>query len=277
MADGEAVPLTEDEGAGIDPETIVTDEAAGSDEGAAAPEEEFDIDFGDGAAPAQGERETGLVKHLREEIRKRDAIIAERPSPQKVELGPKPTLAGCDYDEERFEAELDTWKAREGEAKQQQTAAEQQSQKVRQEFEQREQAYVAQKAKLPFPPEVVEEREQVVRSTLNQVQMATITMVAEDSALTVQALGRRPDLLAAFSKTENPLKLAYELGKIDAKGLKVMPKRQVTAPEEIAQGSGSVSLGKVDKHLERLEREADASGDRSKVIAYKREQRLKAA
>jgi hypothetical protein len=268
MADdeGETLELTEDQ--------QVEEGGQQGDEGTAETQqpEEFDIGFDGEAAPASGERETGLVKHLREEIRKRDAIIAERPSPQKIEPGPKPTLASCDYDEERYETELAGWQSQKAKAEEQQSAADQQSQQVRQEFEQAEQSYRDKRARLPFAAAEIEEREQVALASLDQVQRAAIIMVAKDAALVFQALGRNPDKLAAISQIKNPVKLAYALAALEG-GLKVMPKRQVTAPEEIAAGSGSVAMGSADKVAERLRKEGEKSGDMTAYFAHQRAKR----
>jgi hypothetical protein len=83
-------------------------------------EEETVLLIGDeDAAPASGEGETPLIKHLREQTRRQAKEIAELrkgSQPQKIEVGAKPTLADCDYDEDKFEAELDGWKDRKAKA-----------------------------------------------------------------------------------------------------------------------------------------------------------------
>src|ERR1700744_4746831 len=76
-------------------------------------DEELEVTIGDEAAPASGERDTNLVKHLREEIRRQDEVMAEpgrnQVQQQPIEVGPKPTIAGCEYDEDRFTAEFEAW------------------------------------------------------------------------------------------------------------------------------------------------------------------------
>ncbi len=255
-------------------DTVEEETLTETEEGEVQAEPEFDeINFEGEAAPASGERDTGLVKHLRDEIRKRDALLAERPAPQQVQLGPKPTLASCEFDEERYEDELDSWKDQKATSERQATADQTQRQQVRQEFEQAEQSYRDKRSALRFSD--VEEAEAVTDASMNQIQLATIVSVAKNAAAVKYALGKHPAKLAELSKLQNPLKLAYAVAEFE-RSFSVMPRRQVTEPEEIATGSASMSI-KTDKELDRLEKEAERTGDRNKVIAHKRALKSKAA
>ena len=106
MADGEDDELLLDQQAPAEGEQQ-EDGEQGSDKSGDLDESELEVTFDGEAAPASGEGENGLVKHLREQIRERDKRLAElsKAQPQKIEVGEKPTLAGCDYDEERFDRE----------------------------------------------------------------------------------------------------------------------------------------------------------------------------
>jgi hypothetical protein len=65
---------------------------------------------------------------MRQQLARRSKRIAEleNRAPKPIDVGEKPTMAGCDFDEERYEAELDAFKERKAAAdRQTQTQAEQ--------------------------------------------------------------------------------------------------------------------------------------------------------
>jgi hypothetical protein len=57
--------------------------------------------------------------------------------------------------------------------------------------------------------------------------------------------------------------------------LKVTPRKPASAPETVVKSNTRVS-GATDSVLERLEEEADRTGDRSRVVAYKAKLRAQA-
>lgn len=242
----------------------------GSEQPGEVGEDELEVTFGDGPAPGPGD-DSGLVKHLREQIRERDKRLAElsKGGPQRIEVGEEPTLEGCDYDESTFKDEWRKWNARRADAEKQQAQAGQAEVQAREQWQRDLQAHEAKRAALKFPD--VEEAEAVATSALNEVQQAVIVKVADNSAQLLYALGRHPAKLAELSQITDPLKMAAAVARLET-GLKVMPKRRAPDPEEIASGTAAVRQGK-DKELERLEKEADRTGDRTKLIAYRKQKR----
>lgn len=223
------------------------------------------------AAPASGDADTGLVRHLREQIRERDRRLAElaksAPQPQTIEVGEKPTLAGCDYDEEAYEAQLDQWKARKAAAEKQAEEAQKSQQQIAEAWSQELQGHHEKKVALKFKD--VQEAEDVALAALNDVQQAVIVKAAENSAMVIYALGKHPGKLAELSKITDPIKLAVAVSKLEGK-MSVTKRGGPPEPERIARG-GTPAAGGKDKELEQLEKEADRTGDRSKVIAYRRQ------
>ena len=83
------------------------------------------VTMGDEPPPAEEEdtaRAPQWLKDLRKSNREKDRVIREREAeiarlkgstaqPDAVVLGPKPTLATCDYDEDKYERDLDAWHA----------------------------------------------------------------------------------------------------------------------------------------------------------------------
>lgn len=244
-------------------------------EGEEAPEDEDEVvTFDDEAAPASGEAETGLVKHLRAQLREKskevEALRRQAPAQQTIEVGEKPTLAGCDYDEDAFEQQLDAWKEREAAAEKQVREAQQAQQQQQQAWAEEVQGHIAKKAALKFKD--VEEAEEAALASLSDIQQAVIVKAAANSAMVMYALGKHPAKLAEISKITDPIKLAVAVSKLEGK-MTVKKRGGPPEPERIARGSAPVSAG-TDKHLERLEKEADRTGDRTKLIAYR--QKLKA-
>lgn len=266
---------------GFEPETPEPEEAEPSDPESPEPEpgeeDDEEIGFGDEAAPASRGDNSDLVRHLRAEVRKRDEELAGFKSgkiqpvqPQTIELGPKPTLESCEYDEAKFEAELDSWKTNKAKADQVQAETVQKAQQVQQRFNARLQTYTSAKAGLKVRD--FELAEGVVLAALSPVQQAVAIQAADDSARLVYALGRHPEKLKTLAAIEDPIEFTKALVKLEGQ-LKVT-RGSRTPPDPDRQPRGSAPLAaKTDKQLERLEAQAAKSGDRTAVIAYKRQLR----
>jgi hypothetical protein len=255
-----------DEGGDAD-EQDQEEQELGSEKPGDEGDEELEIAFGDEAAPASGERETGLVKHLRDEIRKRDKILAERgtAAPQPIEVGPKPTLEGCDYDQDKFEAEYEAWQGRKAEAQKAETSVQQQNRAVEEAWQADVRRFEARKAELKVPN--AEEAIETAMAGLSQVQQAVIVKAADNPALVFAALGKHPGKLAEIASIQDPLKQAVAVTKLEAT-LKLTSRRKAPEPEQVERG-GAPRHG-TDKALERLEAEAARNGgDRTKIAAYK--------
>src|SRR5690348_2656743 len=88
--------------------------------GEEADDEELIVLIGDEEAPpASGEQDNATIRQMRSEIKSQKERIKELErgsQSQPIEVGPKPTLEGCDYDEERYEQEFNAWADRKSEA-----------------------------------------------------------------------------------------------------------------------------------------------------------------
>jgi hypothetical protein len=234
-------------------------------------EETLEVQFGDEAAPASGEQETPLIRHLRTQLReanKRAAdALKQAPAPAAIEVGEKPTIASCEYDEEAYERELQAWFDRKGQADKASTDAEEHKRKADEAWQGDLNRYGAAKAKLPA--QAMQDAEDTVGSTLSDVQQKVIIHIADNPAAVMLGLSRYPAKLAEISKIENPLKLAAAVAKLEGT-LKVTTRRKAPDPEEIVRGNASVAQGK-DKTLARLEKEADRTGDSTALVAYRRQ------
>jgi hypothetical protein len=230
------------------------------------------IDGEDDASPASSEQDgTQLVRHLRQTAREQAKEIARlraqtAPAPVAIDPGPKPTLESCGYEPDDFERELDAWKERKAkadvavaEAKKGQEAAEADWRADLTRYDER-------KAALRLPD--YQDAEDAVTAALSPVAQAVLVKAAADPAIVVAALGKHPAKLEALSKIADPIKLAVAVVNLE-RTIKVNTTRRAPAPERIPSG-GAPMGNRTDKHLERLEAEADRTGDRTKVAAYKR-------
>lgn len=259
-------------------EDVVKDEDLGDETQGAATEtdepgeegeEEAVVTFGDEAAPASEMRDTELVKHLRAEIRERDKALAEArkaaPQAQVIEVGEKPTLESCDYDEAVFDREYEAWQGRKAEAKRAETEAGKAQREAQEAWQNELAGYQAKKSALTFPD--VQEVEDAATAVLDQVQQAVIVKAADNPALVLYSLGKHPAKLAEISKIKDPIKMAAAVVKLEGV-LKVTTKRKAPEPEEIARGSASMASG--DAKLDGLLAKARKSGDYSAYFEAKR-------
>lgn len=236
---------------------------------------EDEIIFDDGAAPAPGERDTRLVKHLREINREQAKRLAEAERRQSLpELGPKPTLEACDYDEDTFEKKLVEWQDRKRERETVENTAATQQRQAQEEWGRDYQGYQQKRAALAYADR--DEAEATAVASLTKAQQAVVVQTADNPALLLYALAKHPAKLAEISQISNPLKMAVAIAKLEGV-LKVKRKRTAPEPERIERGSARVSAKGPDKELERLEKKAAQTGDRSEVVAYKAQLRSRAA
>lgn len=222
------------------------------------------------------------VKDLRKSHREAQKRIKEleaekakaNPATAAPVLGKKPSMSDedIDYDEEKFEAALAGWYDKKREIDQHQAKQQQEQEKAASEWQERLGAY--QKARGEMKVKDFEEAEAVVMDLFDQTQQGLIIDVMDNPAMLIYALGRNRKSAEKLAAITKPTKFLRELSRLEDTKLKVQKGKTAPPPEKTISGTGKVS-GSVDSTLERLRAEADKSGDMSKVLAYKREQRNK--
>ena len=213
--------------------------------------------------------DNSTVRQMRQALREKDRRIKELESknaPAAIEVGDKPTLETCDYDEARFEEELTAWHERKREADAQQEKTRAVEQEARAEFEEAGKRYQERKAALKLSD--FDEREAAVEQALGPLS-AVVAIAAKDPAIVVAALGKAPAKLAELQKIKNPFRLAGEIARIEA-GVKTMPRKAPPAPDRPLSGSAQMP-GTKDQQLAKLEKEAERTGNRTKLIAYRKQ------
>lgn len=285
---GAAVDGTQDEQVeqteGEQPQEGQTEATEGAaDEGAG--DDTLVVSLGEESPPSEEDEFSGKpapdwVRDLRNrnrDLQREKRELEERlrsasPVAETAAVGAKPTLEGCDYDSEKFEAELTAWheRKRAAEAKE---AEKQHAAKVAQEtWNAKVSAYGEAKAKLKV--ERYDEAEDMVRGVLSETQQGVLLHgleSADQAALLVYALGRTPAKLKELAAITDPVKFAVAVGKLESQ-MKVTNRKTAPPPEQAVRGSAGTTRA-LDATEARLEAEADKTGDRTKLVAYRRDKK----
>lgn len=240
------------------------------DESLTSNEEEEDT-----AAPAwvkdlrKAHRET--QKKNRELQQKLEAVqaepVAQVPTPDQLR---KPKLEDFDYESDKFEEALgnyykDKRKAEEAQARQQEELQKQQA-----EYQEHLNRYA--KAKTELKLKDYDEAEEVAVEMFDDVQQEVIVKYAKNPALAVYAIGKNSTRAKELAAIKDPVKFALAVNELESK-LKVNKRKSKPLPEGKVRASGKKAG--VDSTLERLEKEAEKTNDRTKIAAYKRQLRAK--
>ena len=252
-----------------------------NDVGEGAPEDMgLVVEIGGDEVSDEPEHITELRRRYREQQKRLKELEAKAAgnAPAAPALPPKPTLEDCDYDAEAFEQKLATWydakrehDAREAEVKAVQERAEQKwqsrlafydegkSKLGAQDYDEAE-ATVAEILSAPFPGIMAED-----------VRIGIIKQGATDPAALVYALGKNPAKAKELAAIDDPVEFAWKAARLEA-SMKVVRGKAPPPEKRVSGGVPGVS-GALDDTLERLRADAAKTGDFSKVMAYKRQQR----
>lgn len=226
----------------------------------------FDDD-GDSSDPFKGQEAPEWVKKVREENRELKRQLKQREAqqmPQQV-LREEPTLDDHDYDDEAFKQDYAQWL----QEKQQIDA---QVQAERQKYQQYHERYKADvdaiKAKAPDYDEV----ELTVVDVLSEQKQGLLQMLVDNPAKVVYALGKNsPAQLDRLSKLDD-IQFAKQIVLMEMQMSSKTKSRNQNKPKPKTHELEGAAGG-ADTRLAKLEAEADRTGDRSKVAAYKKQMR----
>lgn len=265
-------------GTGIEPETPETEQTETVAETPEADQDEVVVSIGEESPPPEEQtRAPDWVRELRKshrELQRRNRELEEKvkvAAPAVPAVGKKPTLEDLDYDAERYEAALASWY----DAKRRADEAEAKAREAQQAQERAWQAKLDgySKAKAELRVRDYEGAEAVAQETFSVTQQGVMLQGAENPALVIYALGKNPTKAKELASITDPVRFAFAVAKLEAQ-LKVTPRKAPPAPERTVRGTAPVS-GTVDSTLERLRDEAARTGDMSKVMAYRRQQKAR--
>ena len=261
--------------------------AGGQSEEASGEADEVVITLGDDAETDEAEdpaKAPAWVRDLRKanrekerQLREKDAEIArlkQASAPAPVVVGERPTLEGCDFDADRYASELERYLERKAAADREAAAKADAERKAQEQWQARLNGYG--QAKTALKVKDFDEAEEVARDTFNVVQQSVIlkgVRSPEKAAQLIYALGKSPKKAKELAAITDPVEFAVAIGEVIPM-LKTQPRKAAPIPERVVRGS-SPGAGALDNELARLEAEADRTGDRTKVAAYRRAQMLK--
>ena len=278
-----------DESLGLDTSEELPDDDLDTDaepddaENDPADDGEVEVTFGekpDDESQEDGEDDedaSSVIRNMRKREREKDKKLrqvereleqlrkAQQPQQQVPELPPKPTLESCGWDESEFEQKLIDWQKQASQVEQAKAKAQEQQQALVREAEAKRTSYQEGAKKLKVK-DFADAEEEVV-SIFDQTRQSILLEAADNPALLVYALGKNPAQLERLSKITNLAKFAAELGKLE-KDLKVSKPTKPT-PADTNLRSNAAPSGS-SKKLAQLEAEANRTGDRTKLIAYKK-------
>ena len=278
--------LQADESLGTDSSEQLPDDDLNADtdtneaENDPADDGEVEVTFGekpDDDAQDDDDGETPVIRAMRKREREKDKELRkakrelellrqqQQPANAAPELPPKPTLESCDWDESEFEQKLIDWQKQASQVEQAKAKAQEQQQALVREAEAKRTAYQEGAKKLKAK-DFADAEEEVV-SIFDQTRQGILLEASDNPALLVYALGKNPAQLERLSKITNLAKFAAELGKLE-KDLKVS-KPTKPAPADTNLRSNAAPSNS-SKKLAELEAEANRTGDRTKLIAYKK-------
>lgn len=258
-------------------QTTTTENAEG--EAAAGEVEEMVISMGDEVISQEDEEQKqapAWVKDLRKANREKDKRIRELEAKlgggqaaQEVKLPPKPKLEDFDYDPDKYEERLTEWFEQKRKFDAQQEAARRAQEEVETAWQTKVEQYNSAKTQLKVPD--YDDAEAFVQEKFNVTQQGIIIQGLENPALVVYALGKNQKKALELSQIADPVRFAVAIGKLETQ-LKVTTRKAPPPPPKTVTGTAPVS-GAVDSNLERLRADAERTGDYSKVIKYKAQQK----
>jgi hypothetical protein len=266
----EPLELTEDQ------EVAFADEAPEQVE--AEPEEETVIAFADEGEDV--EDDTPVVRRLRDQLRQtqrqlrqvtRAPVQSDDPEPT---IPARPSLESVDYDQDKF----DELSEKREKAILERAAWERRNEDRERDRKRQEEDQVKhiEQQKRSLGVSDYDARAEAVRERLTDAQMAVLLNGADNAVKLIYALGRSDIKLSELASIDNLAKFAARVGQVE-RDIKVT-KKQPPAPQSRIRGAtASTAVTSDAKYLEQLEREADRTGDRSKIVAYNRQLRQSAA
>lgn len=223
----------------------------------------FDDD-GEESDPFKGQEAPEWVKQVRKENRELKRQLKQRESQQterQQALREKPTFEGSEFDEDVYQADLDKWYA---EKAQHDAKVQVEQQKYKQYDERYQNDANALKAKAPDYDEI----EQSIADIMPESKQALLKMAVENPAKMVYALGKSPkqlESLIGLDDVQFVKQIALLEHQMTSKAKSRNPNKPKPKTHELEGAAGGT-----DTKLAKLEAEAAKTGDRSKVIAYKR-------
>lgn len=235
---------------------------------------------GEDEAAKEVEKAPEWVRELRKNdrektrrIRELEAQVArQQPAQAAVIVGSKPTLQACDYDEDKFAAELEAWHGRKAAADRQAEDARKAQETQAQAWQKVLDRYEGEKREMSIRIPSFREAEEVVKDAFDVTQQSILLKIAKKPALMVAALGNNDRKARELAAIKDPLEFAAAIREAEMQ-VKTQSRKPSTQPERQLPRSSVAGAAAVDDQLSKLHAEAAKTGDRTKVVQYLRGKR----
>jgi hypothetical protein len=266
-----------------DQETEIVDETNSIDApGTAEDEDQEDLIFeadAENTEEEEPEEPAPLVRTLRKVAREKDKELRKlrqqvselsgaSATPQEEELGPIPRAVDFGFDEEQHVVAVLEWNKKAEKVRARIAEQKDQQNRANQLWESKKSGYETAKAQAIGKVADYEDVEELVTGKLNETQRGLVLAAAQKPTALIYSLGKDKKALEALAAIQEPILFVAEMARFELmrKGMATSSGR--TAPERTVSGTGGGRVS--DQVLARLEKEAERSGDRTKIIAYKR-------
>lgn len=280
--------MSNEEMAEIQEETVEiieeSDEEVGDQEPDTEPEDESDdegeivVTLGEDSPPQEEDDQHApeWVREVRKqnrELKKQKRELEEKlkvvagVEMKEAPVGSAPTLMDCDYDEDLFREKTIQWQKAKDAEDARNAKEKEEADAANAEWAKRHQVY--EESKKTQRVKDFEDKEDAVKSALSVTQQGILIRVASDPYKMVAALGGNPTELSLLSKITDPLLYTAHIVRMEQK-MKVTSKKAPPPERKVPSGGGPLAQSG-DAVLDRLRKEAEKTGDISKVIAYKKQ------
>jgi len=203
---------------------------------------------------------------VKENKRLKQATEAKQTQEQEITVGPRPTLEGCEFDDERYVSEVEEWVKRKAKAEAKATEAKTKAEAEQKAWHERLAQFESMKTELTVPDYA--EAEESVQDVLSVTQQAIIVKGAKNPAQLVYALGKNPGVLKKLAAIQDPVLFAFEAAEIMTK-IKTEKRPAPPAPERRVS-SGAAIPKSANETMDKLIEEAARTGDISKVREHRK-------
>lgn len=265
-------------------ETPALDEPEGEvevEESEAEPsaEENVVVSIGD-EEPPEEPRAPDWVRELRKSHRELQRKVKEYEAKEQSApansslpaLSPKPKLEDHEYDTDRYEAALESWYKQKDSYESAKRDQQRQLDEQQKSWQSKLDSYAKAKAELKVKD--FEDAESTVQDVFNTTQQGVVLQGSDNPALVIYALGKNPKKAKELGAITDPVKFAFAIAKLESQ-LKVTSSRKPPPPERSTPSGNAPISGSSDAALDRLRAEAERTGDMTKVIRYRQQQREK--
>lgn len=205
------------------------------------------------------------VKELEEEVALLKKPITNEHTPTVVE---EPTLASCGYDTEEYKLSLKAWFDKKDQDERFRQDEERKAHEAQAQWERLTSTYNEQKVKLNLKD--YKDAEDDFCSVIHPQKQADFLKYVKEPVKLIHALKKDSAKLKTLQDIDNPIDFVLKVKEYEAEMKSIKRSTSGAPPPESRIQTGGGSVVRNDARLKQLEDEADRTGDRTALVAYRR-------